>query len=52
VEDEEGYILLLMKILEERSYKISSEDYEKEEGDFEENPWKPENVYLDKPYTI
>jgi hypothetical protein len=49
--EEENYLLLLMKILEERSYKISLKNND-EDKDFEENPWKPENVYLGKPYTI
>jgi len=45
--DEIFSLKTLKKILEEDSYQISlNDEEEEEEGDFEDNPWKPENVYL------
>jgi len=49
--DEIFSLKTLKKILEEDSYRISLND-EEEEGDFDDNPWKPENVYLKKIYLV
>jgi hypothetical protein len=51
--DEIFSLKILMEILEEDSYRISlNDEEEEEEGDFEDNPWKPENVYLKKIYLV
>jgi hypothetical protein len=51
--DEIFSLKTLKKILEEDSYRISlNDEEEEEEGDFDDNPWKPENVYLEKGYLV